>query len=155
MVLASVLMPKGGAWIQLILFTNQPATVPQTIVEYLKSLKPVLSPYLIRGKLSPAARDGRQLFAQAGCVNCHVPGLFTDLRPHDVGTRVVYDRPTDKFYTPTLIEAWRTAPYLHNGSAATIRDVITKCSSQSGLHGDAEGLTDRQIDDLCSYVLSL
>jgi len=142
------------AGIKFILFTNQPEAVAACIDEYLKSLKPVPSPYLVRGKLSPAAKRGRELFSQAGCADCHVPGLYTDLHPHDVGTRAAYDRPTDKFYTPTLVEVWRTAPYLHTGSAATIRDVVTTCN-RDDKHGDVAGLSEQQINDLCEYVLSL
>ena len=59
------------------------------------------------------------------------------------------------FRTPSLIEAWRTAPYLHMGSAATIRDVLTDCNPGDGRHGEVADLSSRQIDDLCAYVLSL
>ena len=142
----------GG--IRVILFTNLPEAIPLAMIEYLKTLKPVPSPYLVNGKLSPAARHGEELFQQAGCADCHVPGLYSDLRPHDVGTRVAYDGRADKFYTPTLIEVWRTAPYLHNGAAATIRDVLTVCNRHD-LHGNVSGLSRQELDDLCTYVLSL
>ena len=89
-----------------------------------------------------------------GRVDCHVPGLYTDLHPHDVGTRRTFDGPGDKYYTPTLVEVWRTAPYLHDGSAATLRDVLTTRNSQ-GKHGEVEGLSAKELDDLCEYVLSL
>lgn len=128
--------------------------VAAAIDEYLKSLKPVPSPYLVHGRLSEAAKRGEKHFIKAGCADCHVPGLYTDLQPHDVGTRAAYDGPMDKFYTPTLIEVWRTAPYLHNGSAATIRDVLTT-RNQNGLHGDVSRLSSQDLDDLCEYVLSL
>ncbi|HAO78796.1 MAG TPA: cell surface protein, partial [Verrucomicrobia subdivision 3 bacterium] len=105
------------AGIKFILFTNQPEAVAVSIDEYLKSLKPVPSPYLVHGKLSAAAERGKKIFSQAGCMDCHVPGLYTDLHPHDVGTRAAHDRPADTFYTPTLIEVWRTAPYLHKGAS--------------------------------------
>jgi cytochrome c peroxidase len=137
-----------------ILFTTQPEEVAAAIDEYLKSLKPVPSPYLVHGKLSEAAKRGKTLFVKTGCADCHVPGLYTDLRPHDVGTRAAYDRPTDKFYTPTLIEIWRTAPYLHDGSAATMRDVVTTRNLHDE-HGATSKLTQQEIDDLCEYVLSL
>jgi len=87
-------------------------------------------------------------------MDCHQPGLFTDLHAHDVGTRRSFDQPTDKFYTPTLIEVWRTAPYLHDGSAVTIRDVLTT-RNPNGEHGNATGLSESQLADLCEYVLSL
>jgi hypothetical protein len=53
-----------------------------------------------------------------------------------------------------MIEVWRAAPYLHNGSAATIQDVLTT-KNRSGLHGDVSGLSGRELDDLCGFVLSL
>ena len=138
-----------------ILFTNQPESVAVAIDEYLKSLTPVPSPHLVHGRLSPAAERGKKIFdGVAGCADCHVPGLFTDLHPHDVGTQRSFDKPTDKFYTPTLIEIWRTAPYLHDGSAVTIRDVLTT-RNLSGKHGDAKDLSPAEIDDLCEYVMSL
>jgi YVTN family beta-propeller protein len=138
-----------------ILFTNQPESVAVAIDDYLKSLTPVPSPYLVHGRLSPAAKRGKKIFdGPAGCMDCHQPGLFTDLHAHDVGTRRSFDQPTDKFYTPTLIEVWRTAPYLHDGSAVTIRDVLTT-RNPNGEHGNATGLSESQLADLCEYVLSL
>jgi YVTN family beta-propeller protein len=142
------------AGIRHILFTEQPEEVPKTIDAYLKSLKPVPSPFLVHGKLSEAAKRGEKLFSQAGCVVCHAPGLYTDLHHHNVGTNRTFDKPTDKFYTPTLIEVWRTAPYLHDGSATTVRDVLTTRNAD-GLLGDVSGLSNQEIDDLCEYVLSL
>jgi YVTN family beta-propeller protein len=142
------------AGIQHILFTSQPEEVVNSIDAYLQSLKPVPSPYLVHGNLSKAAKRGEKMFFKTGCADCHVPGLYTDLHPHDVGTRAAYDGPMDKFYTPTLIEVWRTAPYLHDGSAMTIQDVLTT-RNVNDQHGDVSKLSSREIDDLCEYVLSL
>jgi len=137
-----------------ILFTDQPEDVAESIDAYLKSLQPVQSPHLTRGKLSASARRGQKIFKTAGCAQCHPPGLFTDLRPHDVGTRRAFDAPSDIFDTPTLIEAWRTAPYLHDGSAATLRDVLTARNPRNE-HGQTSTLSPQELDDLCAYVLSL
>jgi cytochrome c peroxidase len=142
------------AGIRHILFTEQPEEVPAAIDEYLKSLKPVPSPYLVDGKLSEAAERGQKVFLQADCATCHPPGLFTDLEKYDVGTRARFDQPIDKFYTPTLIEVWRTAPYLHDGSAATMRDVLTTHNPHDQ-HGETSNLSNQEIDDLCAYILSL
>lgn len=141
--------------IKTLLFTNQPEEVAAAMDEYLKSLKPVPSPYLDHGKLSPAALRGKKVFVHANCANCHVPGLFADGRPHATGTGTPNDGANPQFYTPSLIEAWRTAPYLHTGTAATIRDVITDCNPRDGRHGDVADLSPQEIDDLCAYVLSL
>ena len=80
--------------------------------------------------------------------------MFTDLQTYDVGTRGRFDQPTDRFDTPTLVEAWRTAPYLHDGSAATIRDVLTTRNPRDE-HGKTSHLTPQQLEDLAAYVLSL
>ena len=61
---------------------------------------------------------------------------------------------TDRFDTPSLIEVWRSGPYLHDGRAATIRDVLTSFN-RDDQHGSTTHLTARQIDDLVEYVLSL
>ena len=137
-----------------ILFTQQPEEVAAAIDAYLKSLKPVPSPQLVHGRLSEAAERGKKVFARAGCAACHPPGLFTDLHQYDVGTRRAFDRPADKFDTPILIELWRTAPYLHDGSAATVRDVLTTRNPQDR-HGKTSDLTAQEVNDLCAYLLSL
>ena len=58
------------------------------------------------------------------------------------------------FDTPTLIEAWRTAPYLYDGRAATIEDMLKK-HNLDDRHGQTSDLTDKQIKDLAEFVLSL
>jgi cytochrome c peroxidase len=144
------------AGIRHILFTAQPADVADAIDEYLKSLKPIPSPHLVKGQLSPAARRGEKLFRskETGCAKCHPPPLFTNLKSYDVGTRGPLDRVTDAFDTPTLIELWRTAPYLHDGSVAQLRDVLT-FANQNDQHGKTSHLSADQISDLCEYLLSL
>jgi YVTN family beta-propeller protein len=137
-----------------LLFTNLPEAVAADMDEYIKTLKPVPSPYLLHGDLSAEAKRGQVVFSDAGCVRCHVPGLYTDRLLHNVGTVTRYDT-SPQFPTPSLREAWRTAPYLHNGSAATIRDVLTTRNPNDGRHGDVADLSSHQIDDLCAYVLSL
>ena len=89
-----------------------------------------------------------------GCANCHEPSLFTDLHAYDVGTRNPFDKEDKEFDTPTLRELWRTSPYLHDGSAATIRDVLTTRNPKDE-HGKTSRLTAQQIDDLAEYLLSL
>jgi YVTN family beta-propeller protein len=122
---------------------------------YLKSLKPVPSPYLVDGKLSTAAQRGKALFfdAKFNCVKCHPEPLFTDMQMHDVGSRGKYDR-NDKFDTPTLIECWRTAPYMHDGRHTTMQELLAE-----GKHGNDTGqldkLSEQQISDLAEFVLSL
>jgi cytochrome c peroxidase len=137
------------------LFTVQPPEVAAAMDDYLKSLQPMPSPHLVNGKLSAAAKRGRKLFLDetVGCADCHKGSLLTDLKFHDVGTAGKFDRSTDRFDTPSLIEVWRTAPYLHDGRALTLREVLTKFQRDDE-HGVTSHLTPKQIDDLAEFVLS-
>lgn len=91
-----------------------------------------------RDALSPEAREGLRLFrGKANCAVCHTGPNLTDeefhntgvswgRQPYDSGRRGVTGRPEDtgKFKTPTLREIEHTAPYMHDGSLATLDDVI-------------------------------
>jgi cytochrome c peroxidase len=120
------------------------------------ALKPVPSPRLVKGRLSDSARRGEKVFkdGKVGCISCHPAGLYTDLQTYDVGTRGKFDKPADRFDTPTLVEVWRTAPYLHDGSAATMMDVLTTRNPKDE-HGKTAHLNKQQLADLAEYVLSL
>ena len=142
------------AGIERILFARLPEEYPAAIDEYLKSLQPIPSPHLLNAKLSPQAERGRQLFTspETGCTTCHTPPLFTDGKAHAVGTGK-FDSQDDRFQTPTLLELWRTAPYLHDGSAITLRDVLKQ--NPNDHRGKTSHLTAEQLDDLAEYLLSL
>ena len=91
--------------------------------------------------LSPSARRGWDLFTgDAQCSRCHYGPNFTDGAFHDLG--LGWDRTSQRyaddgraritgrsgdrgaFKTPTLRDVARHAPYMHDGSLATLRDVI-------------------------------
>lgn len=146
---AEVAVRSGIRHIQ---FAVRPEEEAAAIDEYLKGLKPVPSPHLREGKLSESAARGRTLFEKAGCAKCHEPPLYTDLRKHDVGTGEGLDK-AQRFDTPTLVEVWRTAPYLYDGRAATMEEVLTKYNAQDK-HGVTSNLTDDQVKDLAAFVLS-
>ncbi len=55
--------------------------------------------------------------------------------------------------TPTLLYLWRTAPYLHDGSAATLRDVLVTRNA-GDLHGRTSALSAAQLSDLETYLLA-
>ena len=61
---------------------------------------------------------------------------------------------TDSSYdVPTLVEVWRTAPYLHDGRALRIIDVLTTCNSE-GRHRNLSDLSREDLNDLEAYVLT-
>jgi cytochrome c peroxidase len=141
------------AGLKYILFSVQPEETAQAIDAYLKSLTPEPSPYLVNGKLSKSAVRGKELFESMSCVKCHPAPLFTDLKLHDMETTKGQDigKPVD---TPTLIEIWRTAPYLHDGRAATIYDLL-RAQGHACILNETKRLNEKQLTDLEVYLLSL
>ncbi|MCP4452186.1 MAG: beta-propeller fold lactonase family protein [Planctomycetes bacterium] len=141
------------AGIRHILFSVRPEAEAVAIDAYLKSLTPVPSPHLNQGRLSVSARRGQAVFEKAGCVTCHAAPLYTNQERFPVGTGVGREENT-AFDTPSLIEAWRTAPYLHDGRAATLKEVLTRYNPRDE-HGHTSSLSDQEIDDLTAFLLSL
>jgi cytochrome c peroxidase len=81
--------------------------------------------------LSGEQQTGLQLFRGKGnCTACHVGPNFTDERLHNTGVAWAEGTLTDggagqgTFKTPTLREVARTAPYMHDGSMASLEDVV-------------------------------
>ena len=124
------------------------------LAAYVSSLTRVLrSPYRdADGSLTAEGEAGRQVFADAGCADCHGGAGFTDSALgvlHDVGTiRSVsggrLGRTLPGFDTPTLKGVWATAPYLHDGSASTLAEAI---SAHRGVR-----LSDAALGALVSYL---
>jgi cytochrome c peroxidase len=84
-----------------------------------------------REALSTVEQQGLQVFRGKGnCTACHVGPTFTDEKPHNTGiawrtgTLVDAGAGGGAFKTPTLREIAQTAPYMHDGSLATLRDVV-------------------------------
>jgi YVTN family beta-propeller protein len=141
------------AGIEHILFSEVSETDAAAVDAYLKSLEPVPSPYLVDGGLSPAAGRGKAVYSKAGCPACHPQPLGTDLNKAAVGTGRGEEKDR-QFDTPALVEIWRTAPYLNDGRANTIKDVLT-VHNPDDAHGVTTGLGAQEIADLEEYVLSL
>ena len=88
------------------------------------------------GTKSAAAARGREVFQTHGCPSCHTGGRKTDSVLgssvlHDVGTLSSTSGqrlggPLAGIDTPTLLGIAYSAPYLHDGSAATLEDVFTR-----------------------------
>jgi YVTN family beta-propeller protein len=70
-----------------------------------------------------------------------------------------------EYLTPTLVDVWNTAPYLHDGSAATLLDVVMPCNSHfedcnaagtgrnlDDRHGRTSILSRAQLDDLVAFL---
>ncbi len=109
------------------------------------------------GSLSAAAQRGKGLFesAEAGCAQCHGGPAYTNGAAYDVGTG---DGPGERagplFDTPSLRGLYSTAPYLHNGSAPTLLDVLTS-GNRGDRHGATSRLTEEELSELVAFLNSL
>ena len=127
----------------------------EDLFAYMSSLRPRPSPLLAaNGRLTAAGQRGKALFEDtAKCAGCHPAPYFTDKKMHKVGV-LSDNEPDGRYDTPSLVEAYRTAPYLHDGRALTIEDVLTT-HAKNGTHGKTRNLSDQELKDLVEYVLSL
>jgi MYXO-CTERM domain-containing protein len=109
------------------------------------------------GSLTKDGLRGLKVFRSANCAKCHSGPDMTDSASgalHDVGTiRASSGKRMNETLTgidtPTLRSIWETAPYLHDGSAETLMDVLTT-SDPDGKH--AGNLSDEQRAHLASYL---
>jgi cytochrome c peroxidase len=113
-----------------------PDEIARALASFVRSILSGTSPYdrYIDGErsaLTPEQQAGLQLFrGKANCTACHVGPNFSDERLHNTGVAWHEGRFADagagqgNFKTPTLREIDRTAPYMHDGSLATLEAVI-------------------------------
>jgi hypothetical protein len=111
-----------------------------------------------------AAARGQQVFAGDGqCSSCHTGPHLTDANStlHDPSEVVSEPEPngepsyasrsaTKKYRTAPLHGVWQHPPYFHNGTAATLEDVVNTYDTKRSLH-----LTADQKSDLVQYLKSL
>lgn len=74
--------------------------------------------------ISEEARRGMRVFETAGCIQCHGGPMFSDYKLHFIGVSENGRQTRRQFRTPTLRNLNHTAPYMHNGSLRTVRDVL-------------------------------
>jgi cytochrome c peroxidase len=110
------------------------------------------------------AQRGATLFSgKANCVACHSGSEFTDAneRLHDPSEVASEPEPngvpsyasrtaTKQYRTAPLKGVWQHPPYFHNGSAATLVDVVAAYNNKQSL-----GLTSAEIADVAEYLKSL
>ncbi len=122
--------------------------------------------------LMEAERAGFGLFVgKAGCVACHVGWRFTDERFHDIGLKsdkrdidgsIAGKKGVMAFKTPTLRALTRTGPYMHDGSLATIGDVLDHYTNKIEERKGVSELLPRKLDlsrkekdDLIAFLRTL
>jgi mono/diheme cytochrome c family protein len=108
-----------------------------------------------------SAERGKLVFESAGqCSTCHMGSNFTDANltlhpPSDSmaepeGPSYAARSVTKQYRTSPLKGVWQHAPYFHDGSAATLDDVVATYNARRSL-----GLTAQQQADLVAYLKTL
>ncbi|MDO4232508.1 MAG: cytochrome c peroxidase [Lautropia sp.] len=104
--------------------------------------------------LSPQAKAGEALFSARNCQSCHLNQDLggTGMVLENIGTlkptsRAAGTEPLPGIVAPGLRDAWYNAPYLHDGSAATLDDAIKAHNNVT--------LTAAEISSLSAYVREL
>ena len=116
------------------------------------------------GEMTNSAQNGRNHFVSLKCYTCHAGPTFTDSgfgNIHNVGT--LNDNSGNKLGeeltgldTPSLISIWQNAPYLHDGSAKTLKDVFTAGKGKDAdAHKITNTLSEKELDDLVSFLKQL
>ena len=145
-------------------------TVTNGSVDLVSSKLPALQAYQLSlaatpppaGSFDPAAAArGELVFKGAGaCAGCHSGAIFTDANVtlHPTTDSMVEPefpsyaaRSATKLYRTTPLRGvWQHPPYFHDGSAATLEDVVRIYNAKRTL-----GLNPQQVDDLAHYLKSL
>ncbi len=123
-----------------------------------------------KSALSPSARRGFSLFnGKAGCVRCHSGPTFTDSSFHNTGINSIdpghfevsgKEKDRNAFKTPGLRDVALTAPYMHNGTKKTLRDVLNFYNRggdrvDSGNELGPLHLSHQEEQDLIAFLKSL
>ena len=133
------------------------------LVTYIRSLPPRPNRWKLPGyELTAAQARGKGLFERATdkfgnsiplenrCSYCHSGLKGTSQKSFDVGTKKATDD-SGLLDTPQLTNIALTAPYLHDGSAATLEEIWTVFNPQDK-HGRTNDLTKDELNDLIEYL---
>ncbi len=127
------------------------------LAAYLASLSVPPSPYAPATAEDDAAFiRGEHAFRRWGCAACHLGEHYTDQAQHNsgIGDPSLERRmmgPLPAFDTPTILGAWATAPYFHDGSAPNLIDTFFA----TGFHNMGPAMDPREVEDLVYYMMSV
>jgi YVTN family beta-propeller protein len=105
------------------------------------------------GGPAEAIRRGEALFKDRRCAECHPPPLYTRDRVYEVGL----ESPDDVyrgFNPPSLRGVGARGPFLHDGRAATLEDVLRRHHRPSQVNGERD-LSETELADLAAFLKSL
>jgi cytochrome c peroxidase len=128
----------------------------RALVAFLETLRHPPHPHPHRrhgAPLSPAAERGRALFAGAArCARCHKGENYTSESNYDVKLEAD-GSPYRLWNPPSLLGLYDRGPYLHDGRARTLEDLLRRHHTPEMLGG--RKLTAGERGDLIEFLLSL
>ncbi|MBK9032385.1 MAG: c-type cytochrome [Myxococcales bacterium] len=118
----------------------------KSLAAYLEALP---RPRTIKRDPTAVAR-GQALFEsdEVGCTTCHGGPLYTDNVTHELGGTLAQSD------TPSLVGLARSAPYYHDGSAATLEALLAERATVHGM-SETASLTAGERRDLIAYLETL
>ncbi len=126
----------------------------RALTAFLETLDFPPNPYRAEdGTLSESARRGQALFAQRGCGRCHAGANFTSWGGFNVGTKEAIDR-YHGYNPPTLRNVYDRSPYLHDGRAFTLTDLLRKHHTPEKLVGTPP-FNEAELADVVEFLKSL
>lgn len=130
-------------------------SMEEQLVAFIDTVSPPDNPFKFATPTEAQVR-GAQVFQKAQCNSCHMGETLTDNRNVDVGTLVSDPAVGDvePLNTPSLLAVARTSPFLHDGSAPTLKDRINN-GKLNDKHGLTSTLTEAEVEDLVAYLKSL
>jgi DNA-binding beta-propeller fold protein YncE/mono/diheme cytochrome c family protein len=115
------------------------------LAAYLEAMPAVRAP----SSDATAIARGKEVFETTGCSGCHDGAAYTDRTRHRLARR------QPAIDTPSLLGLAASAPYFHDGSAATLDVVLRDRGAVHGMSEPALRLGDREVADLIAFLESL
>ncbi len=100
------------------------------------------------------AARGEELFERGDCGRCHQPPAYTIKATRDVGVTDPYPDARKLYNPPSLIGVRDRYRYLHDGRAASLREVFREHNPE-GKHGEAREFSDAELRDLIAFLRTL
>ena len=117
---------------------------------YLESLPSVRANQATNIAIVSAQERGQKIFnnKKVGCRSCHSGKNYSDGKSYEFSDDIPHVN------TPSLLGLAASAPYYHDGSAASLKDLVLENGSVHGM-GRLDTLKDQEVDDLVAFLETL
>ena len=126
------------------------ATDARDLKAYLESLPNIRANKATKVATLSSQKRGQKLFnnKEVGCRSCHSGKNYSDGKSYEFSDDIPHVN------TPSLLGLAGSAPYYHDGSAASLRDLVLENGSVHGM-GRLDSLENQEVDDLVAFLETL